>query len=57
MRSASASRPQKKLYYKQIQRKARVGQKAAKARRLREQADRLQAVADAMAALDEESGA
>jgi hypothetical protein len=46
-----------KLWYVQLRRKARVGQKAAKARRLREQADRLQAVADALAALDDEANA
>jgi hypothetical protein len=44
----------RKLYYKRLQMKARVGIKAAKARRLHEQADRVQAIADALAKLDVE---
>jgi len=47
----------KKLYYTRLKRKMMAGQKAAQARRLHEKADRMQAVAEAMKALDTEAEA
>lgn len=45
----------RKLWYARLQLKSRAGRKAAKARRLREEADRLQAVARSLEALDTEA--